>query len=85
MLASEGLSCKELVELVTEYLEGKLPPSERKRFDDHLAGCDGCTTYLEQMRLTIDTLGTLTEDSLDPHTRDDLLQVFRDWKQRESR
>ena len=44
------LNCRELVELVTAYLEGALSSGERKRFDAHLAGCDGCTTYVEQMR-----------------------------------
>ena len=48
------LNCRELVELVTAYLDGDLSPGERKRFDAHLASCDGCTTYVEQMRRTIE-------------------------------
>ena len=48
-----ALSCQELVELVTDYLEGALPEAERIRFDDHLGGCDGCSAYLSQMRATI--------------------------------
>ena len=77
---AEEMACKELVELVTEYLEDTLPPAERARFEAHLAGCDGCTRYLEQMRLTINALGHLPEESIDPHARDELLKAFRDWK-----
>lgn len=74
------LSCKELVELVTEYLEGTLPPSERARFEAHLAICDGCTTYLDQMRQTIRTLGKLSERSVAPEAMEALLAAFRDWR-----
>jgi anti-sigma factor RsiW len=74
------LSCRELVDLVTEYLEGELPRSERDRFDAHIAGCDACTSYLEQIRRTIDLTGRLTPDSLEPRIRDALLAELRDWK-----
>ena len=80
MAHSKGLTCIELVELVTEYLENSLPAAERARFEAHLALCPGCVTYLEQMRLTIRILGRLSEDSLDEPTRDMLLLLFRDWK-----
>ena len=74
------LSCQELVELVTDYLEGVLPPGECVRFEAHLTECDGCTRYLEQMRLTIAAVGHLSEESIEPAARADLLQLFRDWK-----
>jgi predicted anti-sigma-YlaC factor YlaD len=74
------LTCKELVELVTEYLENCMAPDERIRFEAHLMVCSGCRTYLEQMRQTIHAMGRLTEESLDPKTRDKLLALFRDWK-----
>ena len=61
---NDDLPCQELVELVTDYLEGRLPPLERLRFEAHLAQCGGCRTYLEQMRQTIRALGRLTEDSI---------------------
>ncbi len=77
---AEELACQELVELVTDYVEGALPLPERARFEAHLAGCSGCTQYLEQIRLTINTLGQLTEDTIEPQARDELLQLFRDWK-----
>jgi anti-sigma factor RsiW len=74
------LACRELVELVTDYLEGALPEAERARFEAHIAACPGCTAYLEQMRTTIRLTGMLTEEQLAPGARDELLRVFRDWK-----
>jgi anti-sigma factor RsiW len=74
------LTCKELVELVTEYLEGSLPDEVRARMERHLSGCDGCTHYLEQMRQTIRLTGQVREEALSPAQRDDLLRLFRDWK-----
>jgi anti-sigma factor RsiW len=75
----DTLSCIELVELVTDYLEGRLSYSDRRRVETHLAGCDGCTEYVRQMRLTIRETATLREDDLDPAMRDRLLDAFRDW------
>ena len=75
-----ALSCREVVELVTEYLEGALPPDVRRRFEEHLAGCDGCTAYLEQMRETIRVVGALSEEHLDPAAREELVRAFRDWR-----
>ena len=62
-MSSDGLTCKEVVEIVTDYLEGALSPEDRERFDAHFAVCDGCTPYVEQMRETIRLTGMLTEDS----------------------
>ena len=75
-----GMTCQELVELVTEYLEGTLPVEQRARFEQHLAACPGCADYVQQMRLTIRTTGQLAEASLEPRMRAALLSVFRDWK-----
>ena len=74
------LTCQELVELVTEYLEHTLPPPDVARFESHLSGCTGCTNYVEQARRTIDLTGQLTEDSLTPAARTELLNAFRRWK-----
>lgn len=74
------LTCRELVELVTEYLEGTLAPEERARFEEHLAVCPGCSIYLDQMRKTLAMLGALAEDAVAPDARQQLLQAFRDWK-----
>jgi anti-sigma factor RsiW len=73
----DDLACKEFVELVTEYLEGTMSPSERARVDRHLAGCPFCTAYLEQMHQTIATLGSLPESEIDPRALNVLLDVFR--------
>jgi anti-sigma factor RsiW len=75
------LTCQELVELVTDYLEGDLSVDERMRFENHLAGCTGCRRYLDQMRRTIDSVGRLRADDLPPAIRDELLALFRSWKQ----
>ena len=75
----EPLTCKEIVELVTEYLEGTLPAAVRSRMDEHLAGCEGCTNYLEQMRVTIRLTGALREQDLSARERADLLRLFGGW------
>ena len=74
------LSCAEVVELVTDYLEGRLSSEERLRFDEHVSGCDGCVAYLEQMRVTIATAGRLRESDLPPELEERLLDTFRDWR-----
>jgi anti-sigma factor RsiW len=80
-----GMTCRELVELVTEYLEGTLADEMRARFEDHLAVRSGCRDYLEQMRRTIAATGHLSEESLEPATRDQLLSLFNDWQRSGSR
>ena len=82
MATLPALACKELVELVTDYLEGRLTPEDRRRFDEHLAACDGCTRYVEQFRTTIRLVGRLREQDLEPQVRDALLEAFRDWHAR---
>jgi anti-sigma factor RsiW len=79
MLASE-LSCHELVELVTDYLDGALERRARARFEAHIRACRDCTAYLEQIRTTIRLTGRLRADDLDPAARDALLHAFRAWK-----
>lgn len=79
----DRLTCKELVELVTDYLDRALPPNDLRRFETHLRRCQGCTTYFEQFQQTIKLMGRLTEDSLSNEAREELLRLFRDWKQRE--
>jgi anti-sigma factor RsiW len=83
-LLTKPLACRELVELVTDYFEGKLSWSERRRFDRHIAGCDHCTAYLEQMRLVVEATGRLSEDDLEPEARDELLEAFRGWRDERS-
>jgi predicted anti-sigma-YlaC factor YlaD len=74
-----GLTCQELVELVTDYLENSLEAETRARFELHLGVCPGCVDYLDQMRHTIHAAGALREESLDPAVRNALLEAFRTW------
>jgi len=74
------LTCRELVELVSDYLESALQPAERARFDSHIRDCPPCRAYLEQMRTTLGLLGRLSPEDLSPDAERTLLQVFRGWK-----
>jgi anti-sigma factor RsiW len=78
--ATKPLACQELVELVTDYLEGRLSGADRERFDGHIAGCDACTAYLEQMRMTLQALGRIPEESISVQAREELLAAFREWR-----
>lgn len=83
-MSDKDLTCQELVELVTEYLEDEMSPEARGRFDAHLRGCEGCRRYVEQMRQTMALTGQLTEQDVAPAAEQTLLEVFRDWKRGES-
>jgi anti-sigma factor RsiW len=74
------MTCQELVELVTDYFEGALSARDRARFERHISGCPHCTTYLDQMRITIRTLGRLPQEAVSPVARDALLSAFHEWK-----
>ena len=76
-MSEQGLTCQEVIELLSSYIEGGLTADDRRRVDEHLALCDGCTTYLEQMRETIRLSGRLSEEAIDPEFRDRLLAAFR--------
>jgi anti-sigma factor RsiW len=79
-MAERELNCNEMVELVTDYLEGSMPDADRMRFEAHLSTCEGCTNYLHQMRETIRITGRLTPDQIPPEQQDALRSAFRDWK-----
>lgn len=79
-MSTAELTCRELVELVTAYLDGTLPAGECARFEAHLETCPYCGTYIEQMRATIRILGRLTEERIAPEARNELLERFRAWK-----
>jgi anti-sigma factor RsiW len=74
------MACRQLVEVITAYLDGTLPEADRRRFDRHLSECPYCTEYLAQMRATVARLGTLDEATLSPATRDRLTAAFGDWR-----
>jgi anti-sigma factor RsiW len=73
--------CRELVELVTHYLEGALSADDTARFEGHIADCVWCTRYVEQMRVTIVTVARLEGESISPATREAVLAAFSEWRQ----
>lgn len=80
MTLPDKLNCRETVELVTGYLEEALLPQLQAQFDQHLENCSGCSIYLEQMRQTLHHLRTLTNESIPEQAKQELLQVFQNWK-----
>jgi anti-sigma factor RsiW len=78
-----SLTCQELTEVLTDYLEGVMSPEDVARFDAHLALCDGCVTYVEQMRQTIRSVHALRPADVEATVPDDLLAAFRAWKRGE--
>jgi hypothetical protein len=79
MTLSTPMSCKELVELVTDYEEDVLLEADRQRFEQHVSDCPWCQRYLEQMRLTIRTLGRIDESGISDDAKQTLLVAFLDW------
>jgi len=79
-LPAPRLSCREVVELITDYLEDALPELARARVEEHLATCPDCTAYVAQMRTTIGLLGRLREDDVPQPVLDELVQAFRGWR-----
>jgi anti-sigma factor RsiW len=77
---SRDLVCQQAIELVTDYLEGTLSRSARRRFEAHLAGCPHCTEYLAQMQETIRLTGRLQPDDLTPQMREEFVELYRRWK-----
>jgi anti-sigma factor RsiW len=73
------MACQELVEAITDYLEGRLSQRDRRRFEAHIEGCPHCTEYLEQMRATITATGQLRAQEIPPGQRDALLDAFREY------
>ena len=76
----EPISCQEVVELVTDYLDGAMSPEDVARFDHHLSLCEGCVFYVDQIRMTIAAVGRIGEEDVPPEVRDDLVAAFRDFK-----
>jgi anti-sigma factor RsiW len=79
-LRKSGFVCQEMVELITDYLEDALSRSARRRLEAHLANCEHCTEYLEQMRATIRLTGCLHDDDLSPEMRSELTELYRRWR-----
>jgi anti-sigma factor RsiW len=77
---SRELTCREVVELLNDYLDDALSPEARRLVDEHLSRCEDCSGYLAQLRLTIAATGRLTQEALSPDARERLLHAFRGWK-----
>ena len=80
MRLSEDPSCAEVVQLVTDYVEGALSVDERRRFEEHIVICDGCGAHLDQMRTTIAVVGRVSEQQLSTEAVDELIAAFRGWQ-----
>jgi predicted anti-sigma-YlaC factor YlaD len=80
MKLSEELTCAELVELVSDYLEDGPATRDRERFEEHLTFCDGCDVYFAQIRRTISVSGRLREEDLPDELEERLLTAFQGWK-----
>jgi len=77
----QELACIELVEVLTDYLEGTMPARKRRLLEQHLTACDGCTAHVEQMRTTIALTGRLEPDDVPAEIEERLLVAFRDWRE----
>ncbi|HXQ59604.1 MAG TPA: zf-HC2 domain-containing protein [Acidimicrobiales bacterium] len=76
-ILNRDMVCREAVGLVTDYLDDALPRRARRRFEVHLRNCPNCSRYLEQIRITIDTVGHIEPDTLDPEVKDELIDLYR--------
>ena len=76
------MKCREVVELMTDYLEGALSAADVARFEDHIAGCDGCRAYLAQMRETRRLTGRLADEPVPDGLREELVAAFKTWRAR---
>jgi anti-sigma factor RsiW len=74
------MTCRQVVELMTDYLEGALSPADRARFEEHISGCDGCRAYLAQLSATRRALRKLADEPIPQHLQLELLKAFENWK-----
>ena len=80
--SAEHITCQEVVELVTDYLDGALSPDMTSLFEQHLNFCEGCVWYVGELRTTVAAVGRIQEEDVPEHTREQLVAAFRDWKRR---
>ena len=78
--SADHLSCQEVVELVTEYLDESLPADDATLFEQHLNFCEGCVWYVDQLRTTVETVGEIREEHISPDAKERLMGAFRDWR-----
>ena len=82
--SDDHVTCQDVVELVTAYLDGALAADQTTLFEQHLNFCDGCVTYVDQIRVTVATVGRASEEDVPPEARDRLMAAFRDWRRTSS-
>jgi anti-sigma factor RsiW len=80
-ILNRDLVCRQAVALVTDYLDDALPRRQRRRFEAHLRGCPNCSRYLEQIRLTIETVGHVEPERLDAEVKDELIELYRRFRE----
>lgn len=80
LLRPTEIPCQQVVELISDYLEGALPARDRRRLEHHLTGCPHCSAYLAQMRETLRLTGRLVPEDLSPEMRHELSEVYRRWR-----
>ena len=80
--SDQHISCQEVVELVTGYLESELPAAETALFEQHLNFCEGCVWYVDQMRSTVRVVGGIEEENVPAEMRERLMTAFRGWKRK---
>jgi anti-sigma factor RsiW len=76
------MNCRQVVELMTDYLDGTLSAADRAQFEKHIAGCDGCTAYLAQLRATREVVGRLAGEPIPTALEDELVKAFKGWRSR---
>jgi anti-sigma factor RsiW len=76
------MTCQDLAQLVTDYLDGAMPAAERAVFERHLAVCPACVRFVRQMKATVETLGRVPPEAITPEVEGKLLEQFRSWKRR---
>jgi len=74
------MTCRQVVELMTDYLEGNLSARDRASFEEHIAGCDGCRAYLAQLRTTRDVVGRIADEPMPASVERELIEAFRNWR-----
>ena len=78
--SADHLSCQEVVELVTDYLDGALATEHAALFEQHLNFCEGCVWYVDQLKATVEVVGEIREEHIEPEAKDRLMSAFRDWR-----
>jgi anti-sigma factor RsiW len=79
-VSAERFTCRELVEIVTEYFEDALPPEDRDDFEGHIMSCPPCRAHLEQMKETIRLLGSIPQETVSPAAEETLVSALRGLK-----